>query len=64
MLYLQAEPIVTEPSRVYPCVWYKEGIILVIYVDDCLIFSKNKESNDELINQPRENFTLTDEGIF
>ena len=33
-----------------------------MYVDNCLIFSKNKESTDELINRLRENFTLTDEG--
>ena len=59
--YLQAESIGIEPSIVDPCVLYKEGIILVMYVDNCLIFSKNKESTDELINRLRENFTLTDE---
>ena len=60
--YLRADPIGMEPSRVDPCIWYKEDLILVIYVDDCLIYSKEKEATDELISQLRENFTLTDEG--
>ena len=51
-----------EPSRVDPCIWYKDGMILVIYVDDCFIYSKEKKDTDELIDQLRENFTLTDEG--
>ena len=60
--HLEAEPIGMESSRIDPCIWYKEGVILIIYVDDCLIFSKNKELADELIQQLRVNFTLTDEG--
>ena len=51
-----------EPSKVDLCIWYKEGFVLVIYVDDCIIYSKDKEGTDELIDQLRENFTLTDEG--
>ena len=47
--HLRATPIEMEPSRVDPYIWYKEGIILVIYVDDCLIFSKYKRMADELI---------------
>ena len=60
--FLQADLIGMEPSRFAPCIWYKEGIILVIYVDDCLIYSKEKKDADELIDQLKENFTLTDEG--
>ena len=33
---LRATPIEIEPSRMDPCIWYKENIILVIYVDDCI----------------------------
>ena len=36
-----------EPSKVDLCIWYKEGLILVIYVDDCLIYSKDKKITDE-----------------
>ena len=60
--HLQADPIGMEPSRVDPCIWYKEGIVLVIYVDDCLIFSKEKPMADNLIKQLEIDFTLTDEG--
>ena len=29
-------------SQVGPCVWYKEEIAVIFYVDDCLIFSPFK----------------------
>ena len=59
--HLQAHPIGMGLSRVDPCVCYKEDIILIMYVDDCLIFSKSKKLTDELIDQLKEKFTLTDE---
>ena len=51
-----------EPSRVDPCIWYKENIILIIYVDDYLMFSRQKYLANELIKQIEADFTLTDEG--
>ena len=56
--HLQAKPIEMEPSRVDPCIWYRENIILIIYVDDCLMFSRKKYLTDEFIKQLEADFTL------
>ena len=53
------------PSQVDPCVLYREDCIILVYVDDCIIFSRSKTINDSIVtslqNGP-ENFQLTDEG--
>ena len=53
------------PSEMDPCVYYKDNCIVLVYVDDCIIFSKDKSVIDDLIhslmNGP-ENYVLTDEG--
>ena len=53
------------PSEIDPCVYYKDNCIVLVYVDDCIIFSKDKSVIDDLIhslmNGP-ENYVLTDEG--
>ena len=53
------------PSEIDPCVYYKDNYIFLVYVDDCIIFSKDKSVIDDLIhslmNGP-ENYVLTDEG--
>lgn len=51
-----------EPSAVDPCIFYKKGITLITYVDDCLIFCKNSKDADELIAGLLKNYDLTDEG--
>ena len=51
-----------EPSRVDPCIWYRENITLIIYVDDCLMFSRKKYLTDEFIKQLEADFTLVNEG--
>ena len=60
--HLRAEHIGIELRNIDPCIYYKEEIILVIYVDNCLIFSKKKDAIDALIEQLRMTFVLTDEG--
>ena len=37
-------------------------MILVCYVDDCLIFAQKKDDVNKLIATLQENFVLTDEG--
>ena len=53
------------PSQVDPCILYREDCIILVYVDDCIIFSKSSKTNDDLVtslqNGP-ENYQLTDEG--
>jgi len=52
-------------SEIDPCLYLKENIVLLTYVDDCIIISPSRESIDRLISSMQsgpENFKLTDEG--
>ena len=48
-------------SAIDPCIFYKDGIILISWVDDCLIFAKNKSYADDLIKNLQSLFTITEE---
>jgi len=48
-------------SAIDPCIFYKDGIILISWVDDCLIFAKSKSYADDLIKNLQSSFTLTEE---
>jgi hypothetical protein len=53
------------PSEIDPYIYLKENMVLLTYVNDCIIISPSKESIDHLIlsMQPGlENFKLTDKG--
>ena len=48
-----------------PCVFIKNGCIILTYVDDCIIFTKTKAAADNVIESLRngdENFDFTDDG--
>ncbi len=53
------------PSKIDPCLYLKENMVLLTYVDDCIIISPSQESINCLItlmqNNP-ENFKFTNEG--
>ena len=52
-------------SKIDPCVFYKNKSILLVYVDDCIIFDPKQSNIDEFImslHNGVENFQLTDEG--
>ncbi|MGH3053369.1 MAG: reverse transcriptase domain-containing protein, partial [Gaiellaceae bacterium] len=49
-------------SRLDPCLFYRGSIILVIYVDDCLLASKDDADLVKLIAELKEDFDLTEEG--
>jgi hypothetical protein len=54
------------PSKINPCLYLKENIVLLTYVDDCIIISPLKESIDHRILSMQsgpENFKLTVEGV-
>ena len=54
-----------EPSKVDPCLYYKGGVVLLIYVDDCILMSTMDVAIDEAISTLRsskQNFTIEDEG--
>ena len=54
-----------SPSIIDPCVFYKEGMIVLLYVDDMIVVSKKEEDIDKLIKSLKEEderFILTSEG--
>ena len=50
-----------KQSLVDPCVFYKEGVTLISWVDDCLIFAREKHLADKLIKDLQRQFTLSEE---
>jgi hypothetical protein len=49
-------------SEVDPCIFYKDGVTVITWVDDCLIFSRKKDLADQLIRDLKQQFTLSEEG--
>ena len=49
-------------SKVDPCLFYKKNLILVIYVDDCILFSPDAKEVDAFIEDMKKDYTLEDEG--
>ena len=52
----------SEQTETDQCVFNKENVIILIYVDDCIINSRTKEGLDETMAAIKEHFTTTDEG--
>ena len=50
-------------SKMDPCVFIGDEIIVIIYVEDCLIFSQDKDKINQLLEKLRnkEKLDLTDE---
>ena len=54
-----------KPSEIDPCLYYKKGMIILTYVDDCIIVSTEMKKIDDFVKSMQngpENFDLTDEG--
>lgn len=49
-------------SQIDPCLFLRHDCIIVVYVDDCLVFARSSKIIDELLVKLREKFILTDEG--
>jgi hypothetical protein len=52
-------------SEINPCLYLKENMVLLTYVDNCIIISPSHDSIDHLISSMQsglENLKLTDEG--
>ena len=45
-----------------PCLFSKNGVIILVYVDDCLFFGKNGQILDETIRDLKQEFDLKHEG--
>jgi hypothetical protein len=50
-----------KQSLVDPCIFYKDGVTLITWVDDCLIFARKKELADKVIEELKGKFTLTED---
>ena len=44
-----------------PCTFYHKWIILISWLDNCLIFATNKQNGDYLIENLHKTFMLTEE---
>ena len=51
-----------RPSTVDQCIWYKGTTILLVYVDNCLIFDTVQSGLDDIYNFLANRFNITDEG--
>ena len=43
-----------EQSKIDPCLYYREGLIFLVYIDDCLLLSSSDKLIDEGINDMRK----------
>ena len=53
-----------KQNKVDPCIFVRNNCIVIFYVDDCCIFSKDKETIDALLKNISKTFKLTYEGWF
>ena len=54
-----------KPSRVDQCLYMKKGMIVLVYVDDCIIVGEDMAEINKFVESMQngpENFILTDEG--
>ena len=49
-------------SKVDPCLFFRKNLILVIYVDDCILMSPDSKEIDAFIADMQKDYTLEDEG--
>ena len=56
------EDLKFKQSLVDPCLFCRGQVILVICVDDCLIFTPKKSEADNLIQELEDEFAIEDEG--
>jgi hypothetical protein len=54
-----------KPSKINQCLYMKDGMVILVYVNDCIIVGKDMGEINEFVRsmqQGSENFVLTDEG--
>ena len=62
MLKTRLEDEGFEQNKVEPCLFVRNNCIVIFYVGDCCIFSKDKEKIDALLINISKAFNMTDEG--
>jgi hypothetical protein len=57
-----------QESQTSPCLYFRDGVVILTYVDDCLFFAKDKQQIDTLLESIRTNsdlqFTIEDAFTF
>ena len=48
--------------KIYSCIFVRKNCIVIFYVDDCCIFSKDKETINALMKNIAKTFKLNNEG--
>jgi hypothetical protein len=51
-----------QQSNIDPCLFTKDSVILILYVDDAVLFSPYQSAIDKTIKSLQNEFDLTDEG--
>ena len=51
-----------KQSKLDECIFYKDGILFIVYVDDAIIIGPNKRKIDEIIESLKKDYKLKDEG--
>ena len=51
-----------KPSTIDPCLYIKDDILCLVYVDDTIFFAQNDEIINDMISDLQTDFDLTDEG--
>jgi hypothetical protein len=51
-----------KPSDIDPCLFTKASTILVLYVDDAVLFGPSKSEIDDIVKSLKADFNLTDDG--
>ena len=51
-----------KQSLVDPCVFFKTGCVFIVYVDDAIMASYNKNEIDKVFNALKDKYRMTDEG--
>jgi hypothetical protein len=49
-------------SKIDPCVYYKAQTVFMVYVDDWIFAGPNKAEISNLLEELKNQFTITDEG--
>ncbi|KAL7565945.1 hypothetical protein ACA910_008403 [Epithemia clementina (nom. ined.)] len=54
--YLEAglDEIGFSPSKIDPCLYFRGRVILLVYIDDCILFSPNQGDLDTVIKEMKE----------
>jgi hypothetical protein len=49
-------------SKVDPCLFIKNGIVILVYCDDCIVLSPDETVITKFVDSMKTDYTLTDEG--